>query len=218
MAELNRRAAYAKLLGATDVQEIGALAEEYWHRHALGWTNSSTAGAMTFSKPLTVSDSLVLSGNGNVTGNLIVSGDLDLSGMSTEKVPIVNLTASDTLTAAQSGSLVVVTTDTTALVATMPAVTHGARYHFHVADMGNTAGDVTITPAATEMISSPFVGATQIVPTVKDSIFLDASDTSRGEGQFVTLVGNTLPASDTHAWVAVAASPAGISGGWKVST
>jgi len=212
MAELNQRAAYAKLLGATDVQEVEALAAEYWHRHALGWTGSNTAGAMTFSKPLTLSDSVV------VSGVLAPSGTVDMSAGTNQKRKMLNVTATAALTAAQSGAVVVITTDTTAAVVTLPSVVHGNWYDIHVADMGNTAGDVTITPAATEMISSPFVGATQLVPTVKDSLFLDASDTSRGEGQFLTLVGNTLPASDTHAWVAVAASPAGISGGWKVST
>jgi len=210
--DLNRRYRYAALLGATDVQEVSAIENEYNRRLALSMTASSTAGALTISTPLTLSDSVA------VSGVFAPTGAFDLSGATTVKRRIVNLTASDTLTAAQSGATVVITTDTTALIATLPAVTHGAEYHFHVADMGNTAGDVTIKPAATNMISSPFVGATQTVPVVKDGIFLDASDTSRGEGQFVTLVGNTLPASDTHVWVAVAASPAGISGGWKVST
>jgi len=228
MPDLTRRARYAALLGTTDVQETELLGQEYDRRMSLAFTASSTAGAITISKPLTISDSAVISGAVNQTGTIVgthtvsgtvthsgvntfsdsavITGVLDHSAATSQKRKIVSLTASDTLTAAQSGALVVITTDTTALVCTMPAVVHGAFYDFHITDMGNTAGDVTIRPAAAEVMSFPVYGDTSFDFVAKDGMTLDATDTMHGEGCFLSLVGNTLPASSVVAWVTTAMS------------
>lgn len=181
-AELYQRAAYAKLLGATDVQEVESLAQEYWRRHALGWTGSSTAGAMTFSKPLTVSDSLVMSGvfspSGRVNYRATVAQAADV-----------------TLTAADSGKLYRVTSNTTGVTVTLPATTDAVWYGFSLVAQGDTAADFTIKPAAADRIfcttfvtastvggNDEFVKPDTAVNADKDGIFLDANGATAGEG------------------------------------
>lgn len=181
---------YQKYLSVTDVTERGALAEEYFHRQALGWTASSTAGAMTYSLPLTASDSVNITGVTTYTGTFTVSGAAAFTGAQSgvrgtyAAISGAGDAADSTLTSANSGNTYFITNtgDTTAITVTLPATAAGVKYTF-IRATATTVADIRIDPAAADKIQGKGI-------TAADASAYVSEGSADAVGDLITIVGD----------------------------
>jgi hypothetical protein len=202
------RAMLNKMLGSTDGLEVSALEQEVAHRLGLLFVSGTdTAGTPTWAVPVVLSDSLNVSGIGTFSDSLNVTGVFNPTGKVTHRAPEA-VTAAKVLTAADSGKVFNIMSDTDGFVIDLPATAAGLWYAFNVESIGNTAADLIIAPAAVDQIVCD--KATTAAPVDKDGIFVDASDTNVGDGgqNFIVLVGD-----GTTGWYAIAQR-----GTWKANT
>ena len=209
---VSKRGRYAQLIGTTDVQEVSGLEQEYNRRLSLTMDASSTAGAITFSKPLTFSDSLTISGvtptlsavftfadSVNVTGVFKPTGKITTRATSA-------VSTNQNLTAADSGKVYILSGDTAGVVMTLPSTVDGLSYTFVLQSLGATS-TMQIKPAAADVIQANNANTT--VPAVKDALELKGDDTSNEPGRdSLTLVGD-----GSNGWYAQSQA-----GEWKRNT